>query len=43
MLALEVDFMDRPPTPQDKAVVGLIDLGEDYRWHPLAELSLIHI
>ncbi|HEX28910.1 TPA: hypothetical protein ENG04_02375, partial [Candidatus Poribacteria bacterium] len=37
MLALEVDFMDRPPTPQDKAVVGLIDLEEDYRWRPLAE------
>jgi hypothetical protein len=37
MLALEVEFMDRPPTPQDKAVVGLIDLGENCKWHPLAE------
>ena len=37
MLALEVEFMDRPPTPQDKAVVGLIDLEEGCKWHPLAE------
>ncbi|HID57473.1 TPA: hypothetical protein EYP37_13140 [Candidatus Poribacteria bacterium] len=37
MLALEVGFMDRPPTPQDKAVVGLIDLEDNCRWHPLAE------
>jgi len=27
MLALETDFMERPPRPVDTAVVGLIDLA----------------
>ncbi|RKY02806.1 hypothetical protein DRP77_07325 [Candidatus Poribacteria bacterium] len=37
MLALEVDFADRPPGPDDRAVVGLIDLEDGCKWHPLAE------
>ena len=37
MLALRVGFMDRPPTAQDVAVVGLIDLERAGRWESLAE------
>jgi len=35
-LALEVDFMDRPPTPDDEAVVGMVDLAEGGAFVPLA-------
>ena len=37
ILALEVDFMNRPPTPEDEAVIGLVDLAEDCRWIPLTK------
>jgi len=37
LLALEVDFMDRPPTPDDKARIGLVDLAGDGEFEPLAE------
>ncbi len=37
ILGLETTFMDRSPTPQDPAIVGLIDLEDNYRWEPLAE------
>ena len=37
MLGLETAFMDRPPHPDDPAVIGLIDTEDDYRWEPLAE------
>lgn len=37
MLALEVDFMDRVPTPDDVATVGMVDLHEGSEWIPLAE------
>ena len=35
-LALEVDFIDRPPTPGDVAAVGMVDL-ESGEWGPLDE------
>jgi len=37
MLGLETRFQDRPPKPEDEAVVGLIHTGEDYRWDPLID------
>jgi len=37
MLGLETTFMDRPPTPDDTAVIGLIDTASDNRWEPIAE------
>ncbi len=37
MLALEVDFQDRPPTPDDIATIGLIDTAEGNRWQPIAQ------
>ncbi|RLE80637.1 MAG: hypothetical protein DRJ51_05465 [Thermoprotei archaeon] len=37
MLALEVGFMDRPPSPSDRVTIGIIDLVEDNRWIPIAE------
>lgn len=37
MLALEVDFIDRPPEPSDKAFVGIVDLAQDHRFEPLRE------
>lgn len=37
MLALETDFIDRPPTGKDPAGVGLIDLQEDCKWQKLDE------
>jgi hypothetical protein len=37
VLALRVAFMDRPPTPQDLAVIGMVDLKNGGRWRPLAE------
>jgi hypothetical protein len=37
LLAMRVAFMRRSPTPQDIAVLGLVDPANDCRWHPLAE------
>ena len=37
LLGLETTFMDRPPAPDDVAVVGMVDLAEGNRWQPLAE------
>jgi len=37
MIGLETEFMDRPPGPKDKAVIGLIDTEKDNLWQPLAE------
>ena len=39
VLALRVGFMDRPPTPQDVAVIGMVDLEGQGAWQPLAETS----
>ncbi|MCW4021290.1 MAG: NAD(P)-dependent oxidoreductase [Candidatus Bathyarchaeota archaeon] len=36
MLGLEVNFMDRPPSPDDAAMVGLIDLEENRVFNSLA-------
>jgi hypothetical protein len=35
LLALETDFIDRQPTPDDAATIGLIDTEEGNRWQPL--------
>ncbi|RKY66699.1 MAG: hypothetical protein DRQ08_02180 [Candidatus Latescibacterota bacterium] len=37
MLGMEVGFVDRPPTPEDEVVIGLIDLEEGARWNPVAK------
>jgi len=37
LLAMRVAFMNRPPGPEDIAVIGYVDLENDCRWHPLAE------
>ena len=37
LLGLETTFIDRPPTPNDCATIGLIDLADNNRWTPLAE------
>lgn len=37
LLGLEAAFMDRQPTPDDRAVVGMIDLEDGCRWIPLDE------
>ena len=37
LLGLETTFMDRPPTAEASATIGLIDLADDNRWHPLDE------
>jgi hypothetical protein len=37
MLALRVPFMEHPPTPEDVAIIGAVDLEEDSCWRPLAE------
>ena len=37
MLALEVEFMDRAPTPNDAATIGLIDLKENCLFRPVAK------
>ncbi len=37
LLALQVPFMDRQPTPDDAATVGMIDLQDDNKWIPLDE------
>ena len=35
-LALQVDFIDRPPNPEDVATVGMVDLSSG-EWHALDE------
>ena len=37
LLALEADFMDRRPGPDDVATVGMVDLAEGNRFVPLGE------
>jgi len=37
LLGLETRFMDRPPTGDDRAVIGRIALQEGNRWEPIAE------
>lgn len=37
LLGLETDFMDRPPTGDDRAVVGMVDLEDNCQWAPLAD------
>lgn len=37
VLALEVGFMNRPPTPEDEAVIGLVDLKKNCHWIPLTK------
>jgi len=37
LLSLEVPFMDRQPTADDPATIGMIDLQDDNRWIPLGE------
>jgi len=39
LAALRVDFMDRPPGPDDTAEVGIIDPSDGFRWHPVAKTS----
>ena len=39
LLGLETDFMERPPTAADRAVIGKVDLQEDCRWIPLADTT----
>ncbi len=36
LLVLETAFMDRPPSAQDAATVGLVDLQDNCSFHPLA-------
>jgi len=36
ILGMQVSFMNRPPTPEDVLVIGLIDTKEGNRWRPLA-------
>lgn len=38
-LVLEVDFMDRRPTPQDEVTLGVVDLGDGDRFRPLARVK----
>lgn len=37
LLALETGFMNRPPGPEDNAMVGMVDLARGEKWIPLAE------
>jgi hypothetical protein len=37
LLALETTFIDRPPTADDRATLGMVDLEEENRWIPLDE------
>ena len=37
MLALEVDFINRMPTRDDKATIGIIDLADNNKFCPVAE------
>ncbi|MCD6289491.1 MAG: hypothetical protein J7M34_03235 [Anaerolineae bacterium] len=39
LLAMRVAFIHRPPTPEDIAVIGMIDLENGRRWKPLAETT----
>ena len=39
LLCMRVAFMHRPPGPEDIAVIGIVDLQEGNRWHPLAETT----
>lgn len=39
MLGLETSFIDRPPKPEDRAIIGLIDLTDNNRWQRIAETS----
>ena len=39
LLAKAVAFLHRPPTPDDLAVIGLVDLHRDNLWRPLAETT----
>ena len=39
MLALEVDFMERPPGPEDCVTVGLIDLTNKNKWEPIGRTN----
>ena len=39
LLALAVDFIDRMPTADDRARIGMIDLEDGDRWIPLAETA----
>jgi hypothetical protein len=39
ILGLEVEFIDRPPEPEDVAVVGMVDTAEGNRFIPLDETT----
>jgi len=39
MLGMRVAFGGRPPTPDDIAVIGLIDLDRKHDWKPVAETT----
>ena len=39
LLSLRVAFMRRPPTPEDIAVIGMVDLRHGKCWRPLAETT----
>ena len=39
LLAMQVDFIDRMPTPADSARIGMVDLEDGNRWIPLAQTS----
>ncbi len=42
VLGVEAGFMDRAPTPEDEAVVGLIDTARGDAWAPLAATTAWH-
>ena len=35
LLGLETEFLDHPPTGEDAATIGVIDLAKDNCWRPL--------
>jgi hypothetical protein len=37
LLCQEASFMNRPPRPDDAIIVGMVDLKDDEKWHPLAK------
>ncbi len=37
VLVMRVAFMNRPPTPEDIAVLGMVDTCQGNRWRPVAE------
>ena len=39
LLAMQTTFIDRPPTPDDVAAIGLIDAAEGNAWQPIAETT----